>query len=238
MASLNYPGVYPINPAFPNNGMSAPGGVLRFPPQTVEEMPQSEGRSIPSPGSSAIGALLGALAAFGAAHVLQQHFAGSSADPTPDPTDPNFRALTRRPSSPPAINGDQPLTADSAEVAAQPTSSDTAAGVTEDNPTANFAGEGLEAKAHNPNAQKVVTIRGAPSVVSEDSPVPHPDDDDDDCMRRKNKETKACYTRQKRNPDWDYVNECRDRATVRWDLCNRGKNLDNKIKPWGRRDER
>src|SRR6185437_12229923 len=131
MGSLNYSGVYPINPAFPINALPAPGGVLRFPPQTVEEMQQPDGGSVPGPGAGAIGALLGALAAFGAAHVLQQHFAGSNADSTPKPIDPNFRALTRRPSSPPAINGDQPLAADSAETAAQPTASDIAAGVSE-----------------------------------------------------------------------------------------------------------
>jgi hypothetical protein len=224
MGSLNYSGVYPINPAFPINALPAPGGVLRFPPQTVEEMQQPDGGSVPGPGAGAIGALLGALAAFGAAHVLQQHFTGSNVDATPKPIDPDFRALTRRPS---AINGDQPPTADSAEVRAQPTAPDVAGGVP----------DGLAAKAHDPSNPKVINILGAPPIASEDSPVAHPDDDDDDCMRQRNKERKACFNRAKRNPEWDYLNECLDRATVRWDLCNRGIDPGD-LKPWGRRNER
>lgn len=205
MGSANYPGVYGI-PTFPNNGLPAPGGVLHFPPQTVGEMQQPEGGSVPGLGSSAIGALLGALAALGASHVLQQHFAGSNTDATPKSIDPNYRALTRRPSPLPGSNGDQPLTADSAEVAARPASSDTAAGVTEGNPTANFAGEGLEAKAHDPNNRKVRSIPDAPPVVpAEGEPPLSPE-----CEEQWKEEQEAC----KQAEGWNWKGKYSD-ATYR-----------------------
>jgi hypothetical protein len=233
MGSLNYSGVYPINPAFPNTGLPAPGGVLRFPPQTVEEMQQPGGGSVPGLGSNAIGALLG-LAALGAAHYLKQQSAGDSAGATaPDSADPNFRQLTRRPSSQPATDGDQPVTAFSSGDGASSASSDIATGVAEDNPTANLTGDSLAAKASDPGKQKVGTIMGAPSIVpAEGEPPPH-DDGDDMCMRQKNKEEHRCYDRKKRSPKWKYLRECLSRASVRWDLCNRTGQIPDEPDEWG-----
>ena len=167
----------------------------------------------PNPNGLLMPGALASLAILGA-HALQQHFSGNNGDAAPEPVDPNFRALARRPS---AFVGDQTIP------------SDIGTGLPGSNPTTNLPGS-LAAKPYDPS--KPVRILGAP----EDSPVPNPDDEDDDCMRQRNKERAACFRRQKRNPKWDYLNECLDRATVRWDLCNRGIDPGN-LKPWGRRNE-
>lgn len=220
----------------PPSGKGAPTRIAQIaiplPPPIPIPASQPVPLKIPMPTIPDHWQVLGAIA-----QMLPRLVLGDSAGNGDEPTDPNFRQLTRRPSLQPAVGGDQPVTTYSSGTGASPASSDLAAGAPEDNPTANLTGDSLAAKAPDPTAPKVIKILGAPSVVPGDNPTPDPDEDDDDCMRQRNKEISACYKRLKRNPKWDYVNECVSRAKVRWDLCNRTGQIPDDPPAWGRRQE-
>lgn len=63
--------------------------------------------------------------------------------------------------------------------------------------------------------------------------------DDAYCYEREQAEKQRCFENAEDYPHWDYESACRDRASIRRDMCVRNEGRPDPMEPgeWGRRDE-